>query len=928
MPLSWNEIRDRALNFSREWANETSEDAEAKSFWDAFFQVFGLSRRRFATFEEPVKKSDGHGGYIDLLWKGILLVEHKSKGKNLDKAFSQAKDYFPGLKDNDLPRYIIVSDFDRFRLYDLEEGTQENFALKDFYKNVKLFGFIAGYQTTKFKAQDPVNVEAAERMGKLHDRLKESGYEGHQLEVYLVRLLFCLFAEDTSIFERRQFQDLIEQRTREDGQDLAQWLETLFQVLNTEETKRLKTHDEQLKEFPYVNGNLFGERLATAGFNREMRDILLECCALDWSKISPAIFGALFQSVMDPKLRRNLGAHYTSEQNILKVIKPLFLEELWNEFEKTKGNKRKLLEFHQKLAKLTFLDPACGCGNFLVIAYRELRQLELEILRVLYPRAGVGSTMPGARQTSIDIAHEVQCDVDQFYGIEIEEFPAQIAATALWLMDHQMNMKVSEEFGLYYRRLPLRKSATIKNKNALNYDWHDIIQPQNLNFIFGNPPFVGAKIMNDTQRKEMADVFGRVKGAKLLDYVAGWYKKAADYMEENKEIRTAFVSTNSISQGEQVGALWTYLLSKGAHIFFGHRTFRWSNEASGMAAVHCVIIGFSLSSLAIPKRIFEYETPQSEAHEVSAKNINPYLADADDILIVRRSSPLCDVPEIRFGNQPIDGGHLLMEPDEKIEFLKKEPDAKKFIRRYVGSEEFINNVERWCLWLVNAKPSDINSLPLVKQRLALVKKFRNESEREATRNLASTPARFAFISHTETSYLIVPSVSSERRNYIPIGFMPSAVIASNLCLIIPGATLYHFGVISSSMHMAWVRYVCGRLESRYRYSNTIVYNNFPWPTSISDKQAKAIETAAQSVLDARSAYKESSLAELYDPLSMPVDLVKAHKKLDAAVEAAYRSRAFASDGERATFLFDQYEKLSSPLAMPVPKKTAVQRRKK
>src|ERR1700730_1812999 len=538
MPLSWNEIKDRALKFSHEWADESSEDAEAKSFWDAFFTVFGVPRRRVATFEQPVKKSDGHGGFIGLLCKGILLVEHKSRGKDLDSAFQQAKDYFPGLKDRDLPRYVVVSDFARFRLYDLEEDEQHEFTLKEFYKNVRLFGFVAGYVTTSYKEQDPVNIKAAERMGKLHDKLKAIGYGGHGLEVYLVRLLFCLFADDTSIFERRQFQDLIEQRTAEDGQDLAQWLGHLFEVLNSPDEKRLTRLDEQLAAFRYVNGSLFAEHLRTADFDRDMREILNECCALDWSRISPAIFGALFQSVIIPELRRNLGAHYTTEKNILKLIGPLFLDELRAEFEKLKGQKKRLAEFHQKLAKLQFLPRACGGGNFRVIAYRELRLLELDILRALDGKS---------RTASLDVSQfNILWDVDQFFGIEIEEFPAQIAQTALWLMHHQMNMRVSEEFGNYFVRLPLKKSATIVHGNALQRDWREIVKPKELSYILGNPPFGGKKEQGDEQKADMARVFANVPSAGVLDFVTAWYRKAADYMAGNRNIKTAFVSTNSI----------------------------------------------------------------------------------------------------------------------------------------------------------------------------------------------------------------------------------------------------------------------------------------------------------------------------------------------------------------------------------------------
>ncbi|MFZ1641076.1 MAG: DNA methyltransferase [Candidatus Contendobacter sp.] len=902
MPLSWNEIKDRALKFSREWGDESSEDAEAKSFLDAFFNVFGVPRKRVATFEQRVKKLDGRDGYIDLLWKGILLIEHKSRGKDLDRALQQAKDYFPGIKDRDAPRYILVSDFARFRLYDLEEGKQHEFTLAEFYKNVRLFGFVAGYQTTAYKEQDPVNIKAAERMGRLHDKLKEIGYEGHYLELYLVRLLFCLFAEDTSIFERRQFQDLIEQRTSEDGADLDQWLSSLFQVLNTPQEKRLKKRDEQLLSFPYVNGSLFAELLPNAAFDTCMRQLLLDCCALDWSRISPAIFGSLFQSVMDTTLRRNLGAHYTTEKNILKLIKPLFLDELRAEFERIKSNKKRLEEFHQRLAKLQFLDPACGCGNFLVIAYRELRLLELDVLRALDKGA------------SLDVAQfNILCDVDQFFGIEIEEFPAQIAQTALWLMDHQMNMRVSEEFGKYFVRLPLRKSATILHGNALRTDWRQIVKPEALSYILGNPPFGGAKYIEARPRADMAAVFADVPSAGLLDFVAAWYRKAADYMADNPKIKAAFVSTNSITQGEQVGVLWPDLFRRGVRLHFAHRTFQWSSEARGKAAVHCVIIGFALHDTE-DKRIFDYETPQAEQpHEVKAKNINPYLVDAADVLIKKRTVSICKAPEIRFGNQPIDGGYLLLNADEKKAFLSEEPKAKSLLRKFLGAEEFINGIERWCLWLKDTKPDELRQLPAVIRKLELVRKFRLSSKREATQELAAKPGIFAFISHNDSDYLIIPSVSSERRTYIPMSFMPPSVIASNLCLIIPDATLYHFGVLSSAMHMAWTRTVCGRLKSDYRYSAGIVYNNFPWPQAQTDKQKQAIEEAAQAVLDARAKFPTSSLADLYDPLTMPEALTKAHHKLDAAVDAAFAKRKFSGDSDRVAFLFELYQQITSPL---------------
>ena len=503
MPLSWNEIKTRAVAFTNEWKDEVSEHAEAKTFWDEFFHVFGISRRRVATFEQHVKKINDKQGFIDLLWKGTILIEHKSRGKDLIKAYQQAKDYFPGLNEKELPRYILVSDFERFNLYDLEKNTSHDFKLIDFVNHVHLFGFIAGYEKRTYKEQDPVNIEAAALMGKLHDKLKVIGYTGHALELYLVRLLFCLFADDTNIFEKGILQDYIDLRTNEDGSDLASHIAQLFEVLNTAKDKRFTNLDESLAAFPYVNGKLFEEHLPIASFDSDMRKLLLECCILDWGKISPAIFGSLFQSVMNPEERRSLGAHYTSEKNILKLIKPLFLDDLWKEFEKVKDSRPKLQKFHDRLRELRFFDPACGCGNFLIIAYRELRLLEIEVIKILL-KENIAKKLS---ITNIDIFFLL--DVDQFYGIEYEEFPAQIAQVAMWLIDHQMNMKASETFGEYFVRLPLRKSATIKQGNALRIEWQSLIDPMpfekeepKFNYIFGNPPFVGHQWRNEEQMKE------------------------------------------------------------------------------------------------------------------------------------------------------------------------------------------------------------------------------------------------------------------------------------------------------------------------------------------------------------------------------------------------------------------------------------------
>jgi len=927
MPLSWNEIRNRAHEFSKRWENETSEDAEAKSFWSEFFSVFGIDRKRVASFEEPVKKLGDKQGYIDLFWKGMLLVEHKSRGKDLDKAYIQALDYFPGIKERDLPSYVLVSDFARFRLYDLEQHSEIEFKLTDLHKRIKHFAFIAGYRTQTIEAQNPVNIKAAERMGKLHDALKASGYEGHPLEVLLVRLLFCLFAEDTGIFQPASaFRSWIEEHTADDGTDLGPQLAQLFQTLNTAEDKRSTMLDEQTAAFPYINGKLFAEMLPIADFDLTMREALLDCCALDWSSISPAIFGALFQSIMDGKARRNLGAHYTSEENILKLIQPLFLDALWEEFNRVKNNKNRLFEFHKNLRTLTFFDPACGCGNFLVIAYRELRKLELDVLRAVHDG-------PGSR--FLDIHQEISVDVDQFFGIEIEEFPAQIAQVALWLMDHQMNVRVSEEFGMYFARIPLKTSPHIVNGNALTLDWNDVLPAEQCSYVLGNPPFVGAKFMDDAQRADAQCVFADIKSGGLLDFVAAWYVKTTRYLKassrdpqgrgdpergnwiasaapRNDGIRVAFVSTNSITQGEQTGVLWGWLLAQGMHIHFAHRTFQWSNEARGMAAVHCVIIGFGAFD-AEKKTLYEYEDIRGAAHAVSVRNINPYLVDAPDVVLGKRSKPICVAPEIRFGNQPIDGGHFILSEDERTALLRQEPDAKKFIRPFLGADEFINNFPRYCLWLKDAKPDELRRLPLIMQRAQAVKTFRLESKRQATNDLAATPTQFAFVSHPDSHYLLLPSVSSERRNFIPIGFMPTEVIASNLCMIVPNAAVYHFGILTSTMHMAWVRYTCGRMKSDYRYSAGIVYNNFPWPDEPTNKQRAAIEAAAQAVLDARAQFPQSSLADLYDPLTMPPALVKAHQTLDRAVDSCYRKAPFTSDAQRVAFLFERYQQLTSLL---------------
>jgi hypothetical protein len=612
----------------------------------------------------------------------------------------------------------------------------------------------------------------------------------------------------------------------------------------------------------------------------------------------------MFQAAMNPAERRALGAHYTSETNILKALKPLFLDDLRAEFDRIKKQRPKLEEFHRRLASVRVFDPACGCGNFLVTAYRELRALELDVLTTLDALRGTG-------QLATDVAAMTWVNVGQFYGIELEEFPARIAEVALWLADHQMNLRASRQFGSYFTRLPLTESAHILHGNALRTDWREVLSPEQCSYIVGNPPFVGAKYMNDAQRSDMATITLNVKNAGLLDFVTGWYLKASEFIA-GTSIKAAFVSTNSISQGEQVGVLWAELFARKMSIHFAHRTFKWTNEAPGKAAVHCVIIGFA-GFEAEKKELFSYQDIGGEPISTTVPNISPYLIPAGNTLVQSRSTPLCNVPQMGIGNKPIDGGNYLFTDEQKAEFLAQEPAAEAFMRPWIGADEFLYNYQRWVLWLGDCPPEVLHKMPKALERVEAVRKFRLASVSAPTRKIAATPTRFHVENMPQSDFLIIPKVSSERRTYIPIGFVKPAIVCSDLVQIIPNATLYHFGVLSSLLHMTWVKYVCGRLKSDYRYSNTIVYNNFPCAENPTEAQKQAVERAAEAVLAARAQFPTSSLADLYDPLTMPPALVKAHQNLDRAVEKCYRAQPFGSDEERITFLFALYEKYTAPL---------------
>jgi N-6 DNA Methylase len=924
MRLSWNEIRVRAAKFARDWDGEGYEKGQTQLFYRDFFDIFGIPVRRVASFEEPVKNLGDKRGFIDLFWKGVLLVEQKSVGRDLKKAKTQALGYFPGLKDADLPRYILLSDFQTFELYDLDEDEKAAFSLADLPKHVEKLGFILGVQKRSFKDQDPVNVKASELVGKLHDALEESGYTGHDLEQFLVRIVFCLFADDTGIFEPRDiFLDLLENRTREDGSDLGGWLAQLFQALNTPEVHRPKTLDSDVVHFPYVNGALFRDPLLIPSFDSNMRKRLIDACQFDWSAISPAIFGSLFQSVMNAEERRKSGAHYTSEKNILKVIEPLFLDALRAEFERLKvrkDNRRRieLQAFQKRLSEMTFFDPACGCGNFLIIAYRELRALEIDLIRELREyQASDG-------QRVLDATALSSIDVDQFYGIELDEFPARIAETAMWMTDHIMNNRLSLEFGQSYVRIPLRKSPHIVVGNALENDWGALLPSKRCSYVFGNPPFVGHQWRNPAQQSDMARIWGTKGQVNRLDYVTCWFKKAKEYANLNHNIEVAFVATNSITQGEQCGILWPVMLSAGLSIRFAHRTFQWNNEARGKAAVHCVIIGMTFS-VDNHRLIYEYDHIRGDPHVSQVSRINGYLIDGPQYAVPARTQPPPGRLKMHKGSQPTDGArlknpdggyittsNLILEETDRDQILADDPNCEKWLKPYVGGDELISGKWRWCLWLKDADPTLLRKSKAIAERLDRVRNGRLQSPTPSVRAYAKFPTLFTQDRQPSTDYLAIPEVSSETREYIPISILTPDVIASNKLQIIPGAPLVYFGVLTSAMHMAWMRTVGGRLKSDYSYSPSI-YNSFPWPEMTPD-QENGIEQLAQAVLTSRGSFHGTMLDNLYDSDSMPPALRRAHTALDKAVDRLYRRAVFAFERERVEHLFELYEKAAIPLA--------------
>ncbi len=931
MRLSWNEIRARAASFARQWADAGYEKGETQSFYNDFFRIFGVRRASVARYEQRVARLDDTSGFIDLFWPGVLIVEQKSAGRDLSAAYEQAGGYFDALSESERPRYILVSDFQHFELHDLHQREVTSFRLDQLPENVERFSFILGVASRTFRDQDPANIEAAELVGRLHDMLRDGGYPRHDLERFLVRVVFCLFADDTGLFEPRDILlDYVEARTREDGTDLGPLLIQLFQVLNTPEGERPARLDEDLARFPYVDGDLFAERISIPSFDAAMREQLLVTCRFDWSNISPAIFGSLFQSVMAPAERRAQGAHYTTERNILKVIEPLFLDDLRTEFTRIKALRRgrlpRLRQFQERLGKLTFFDPACGCGNFLVIAYRELRRLELEVIREILDFERDEAGMLAAR---LDVGTLSRVDVDQFYGIEIGEFPARIAEVALWMMDHLMNNELSLEFGQSYARIPLRRSPHVHCGDALEMDWEDLLPAKECSFVFGNPPFGGAKYQSAEQRAQVRRIATLGGSGGTLDYVTAWFITAGGYIQKSgppgERPRIGFVATNSITQGAQVAQLWPVLFGRlGLEIAFAHRTFAWGSDARGMAHVHVVIIGLDHRE-RVPKvrRLFSYDDPKGDPHESAHAVLSPYLFDAEGLgdphLVVREESrPINGMRQLITGSKPIDGGHFIFSPERAAAFIAAEPSAEPLLRPFIGAREYLRGHQRLILALHTASPSTLSRLPRVRERIAAVREYRQSSASKPTQRLAETPTIYHVNVLPTAPFLVLPEVSSERREYAPIGWLNPPVIPSNKLRLLENASLGDFAILTSAMHMAWMRAVTGRPESRYQYSVGVVYNTFPLPPKGEDWSV--LDALAQWVLDARASHPDATLADLYDPDLMPVNLRRAHQALDRAVDRLYRPRKFSSERERVEHLFTLYERMRAPLATAGKKK--------
>ncbi|MBM0226842.1 class I SAM-dependent DNA methyltransferase [Micromonospora sp. ATA51] len=910
------EIRRRARAFAKSWAGATSEQSDKQPFWDAFFNVFGVQRRQVATYEAIAKRSStGRHGWLDLLLPGQMGVEHKSAGQSMDKAMGQLIDYLPSLPPAEHPWLLVVSDFARFKWKNLDTGASGSFTLEQFPDHLELFWWLAGYQIEHRDYGDEVaaNLTATQLLADVYDALLASGYPSADAREWVTRILFCLFADDAGVWDRAAFHSYLALHTAPDGHDLGDVISRVFRVLNTAPEKRPRNLDEDLAQFTYINGDLFANDLWAVSGNPEVRRALLSACTFDWSAISPAIFGSLFQNVMTKRERRQLGAHYTSEQNILRTIRPLFLDDLEAELAAA-TTQPKLRAFHDKIANLTFFDPACGCGNFLVIAYREIRRLETECLRLLARK----QKNIGQRAVSLDFLCKVR--VDHFYGIEIEEFPARIARTALYLIDHLENRRVSLEFGEHYIRFPIPASPHIHIGNALRDDWNALLPAEDCDYLFGNPPFAGQKTRAADQTADMHHVWG-AGFARWLDYVTGWYRLAADYISASGA-RAAFVSTNSVAQGEQVARVWRTMLEKSMKIDFAHRTFAWTSEARGRAVVHVVIIGFSAADQESRCVIYDYPDLNGDPVAEPASHINPYLLDAPDVIVESSTTPISpSLPPVQYGNKPSDGGHLIVEPDE---LPPADDPATQYLRPFVGAHDLIHGEKRFCIWMEAPDAHAVKHSEWLRNRLAAVKQFRTDSTAADTRKLASRPWRFFRIPQPTVPYIAIPRHVSENRQWFTVAYESPDVIASDALFTVVDPDGFLFPVLSSAMFMAWLRTIGGRIKSDLRFSGPIVYNTFPLPHLTTDQRQRII-TAGKALIAAREKHPGSSLADLYNPLSTPSDILAAHRVIDLAVDRAFSSRGRPSTvTDRMRILFPAYEAMQGQLIKAPP----VQRRRR
>lgn len=911
-----NEIRSRAARFSRDWADSPGDERQdAQSFVRDLLAVYGLTETRAAFYEKRAKRtSTGHRGYIDALVPGLALIEMKSKGKDLAEAERQALDYIHHLSEPEMPKYVITSNFHEFRLLLLDERDGEDvveFSLAELRDHADRLAFFAGYGQRTFgsKAQERASIAAAQLMASLYEGLEGSGYDDHEASVFLVRTLFALYADDAGVWDRDLFLEFVETRTAEDGSDLGPQLSLLYQVLGREPARRQKNLDELLTRFPYVNGGVFEEPLSIPTFDREMRDRLLRAALFNWSEISPAIFGSLFQAVKDRAARRELGEHYTTEANILKVIGPMFLDELQQRFADGFNDSKALTRLRADMGKLRFLDPACGCGNFLVVGYRQMRDLDLRIVQRLQE---LSREVADTEVTLMFTEEHLPVRLQSFHGIEVEEWPARIAATALHLVDHQANKQMELAIGQAPDTLPLDKIDTIHVGNALRTEWGSVVPASDDLIIMGNPPFIGMSYLSAQQQEDNRLTFAGLDSVGLrtgrLDYVACWYAKAMQFLHGTNG-RAAFVSTNSITQGEQARTMVPLLSRHGFSVDFAHRTFKWTSEAPGAAAVHCVVVGISSSTRRGRKpRLFRYESLNGEPIEAPVTRLNFYLSDGPDVVPDKLRAPAVDgMPIAHKGSQPTDGGHLLLDVDEYAE-VSDDPLVAPYLRRFVQGRDMLQGEpQRWCLWLKDANPVDVRASRVLADRLAAVRAIRLESRTASVREFANRPGVFTQDRQPDERFFALPEVSSENRRWIPGRFYDPDAVAGNKLIIFPGAQPWHAALLQSSMFMAWVEAFAGRLESRFSISPALAYFPIPWPTPTA-QQMDQLAGAWEQVERARATFPSATLADLYNPDAMPSALLDAHETQDMVVERVFGARKRLRDNaERLALLLRRYE---------------------